>query len=432
MAVSADVECSSGVVTASQASGENAPLRTTTSPSKRCSPLCSLWSLNAVAAAMHGVWFIVFVLLWALVTNDDGTKRDIEYPLWYSAATFGALPDPPVTDTTTGGLTLGQTEENSKPVSPYPSCEPPKASSVGNFPVSPAFRDTGITFSLHWLVVSFFALSFLFQATAAVVDAVALKKRKKQRIQLMGDDDEVRFEKDAVAQVAATSIPSINSSYQNSTSPVSSWFRFIEYSLSASVMVVAIALQVGLFDAWLLFACAALTWVTMMLGLVAERVFTVEEHLCAMKKRTDGIHSPNDAMKHATDSLSNSLCLIRWTSHFSAWVTQGVVFVIIIAHFFNSQQACEWADSVEDGNRQSDNTAPKFVYAIVFAELALFLGFGVTQLSQFVVFDKQKSGAYDMTTRVKHKRFTEAAYIVQSFVSKTVLGWLVYGGNFAA
>ena len=56
----------------------------------------------------------------------------------------------------------------------------------------------------------------------------------------------------------------------------------------------------------------------------------------------------------------------------------------------------------------------------------------MTQLSQFVVFDKQKSGAYDMTTRVKHKRFTEAAYIVQSFVSKTVLGWLVYGGNFAA
>jgi hypothetical protein len=25
----------------------------------------------------------------------------------------------------------------------------------------------------------------------------------------------------------------------------------------------------------------------------------------------------------------------------------------------------------------------------------------------------------------------EAAYIVQSLVSKTLLGWLVYGGNFA-
>jgi hypothetical protein len=27
--------------------------------------------------------------------------------------------------------------------------------------------------------------------------------------------------------------------------------------------------------------------------------------------------------------------------------------------------------------------------------------------------------------------YVEAAYIIQSLVSKTLLGWLVYGGNFA-
>jgi hypothetical protein len=33
-------------------------------------------------------------------------------------------------------------------------------------------------------------------------------------------------------------------------SGVASWLRFIEYSFSAAVMIVAIALQVGITDAW--------------------------------------------------------------------------------------------------------------------------------------------------------------------------------------
>jgi hypothetical protein len=44
------------------------------------------------------------------------------------------------------------------------------------------------------------------------------------------------------------------------------WLRFIEYSFSAAVMIVAISLQVGLMDAWMLFTLATLTWATMMLG----------------------------------------------------------------------------------------------------------------------------------------------------------------------
>jgi hypothetical protein len=31
---------------------------------------------------------------------------------------------------------------------------------------APAWQDSGLALSLHWLVVSFFALSFLFQAEA--------------------------------------------------------------------------------------------------------------------------------------------------------------------------------------------------------------------------------------------------------------------------
>jgi len=133
------------------------------------------------------------------------------------------------------------------------------------------------------------------------------------------------------------------------------------------------------------------------------------------------------------------------------------------------------------------------VYAIVFAELALFVGFGATQFAQFAQFDRdvyaerrrgncgncgdcgnrgskckcakrreRRRGSekketttksenedetdetarcvcgtaaapagYDRAARARALARVEAAYIVQSFVSKTLLGWLTYAGNFA-
>lgn len=130
-----------------------------------------------------------------------------------------------------------------------------------------------------------------------------------------------------------------------------------------------------------------------------------------------------------------NLPLVRWTAHFSGWITQGVAFVVIIAHFINSQRTCEFADA--PGGR-ADNVAPDFVYAIVFAELVLFAGFGVTQLAQFTAFDNWRlgtephgGGGGGAGRQSFVGRRVEAAYIIQSLVSKTLLGWLVYGGNFA-
>ena len=53
--------------------------------------------------------------------------------------------------------------------------------------------------------------------------------------------------------------------------------------------------------------------------------------------------------------------------------------------------------------------APKFVYAIVFAELGLFACFGFTQFFQFLRFDFKGEGGGG-------GRSVEAAYIVQSLV----------------
>ena len=56
-------------VTAAEAAGETAPRR---DREGRNRPFCSTWTLNAVAAAMHAAWLVIFVLLWALDEYEDG------------------------------------------------------------------------------------------------------------------------------------------------------------------------------------------------------------------------------------------------------------------------------------------------------------------------------------------------------------------------
>jgi len=499
-------------VTAAEAAGETAPRRDREGRNRR---FCSTWTLNAVAAAMHAAWFVIFVLLWALDENEDGSKRDVTYPLFYTSARFGKPPDPPTTPAESLVLDASVSTElgSTTPINPFPSCDAPRDARVGTMPVSPAFRDSHLVMSLHWLVSSFFALSFLFQAAAAVADARRVGFFQKLDSEKKNDDDV------SASLVAGGALRGNDHVTTPHRAAMASWLRFVEYSFSAAVMVVAIALQVGLMDAWMLFALAALTWTTMMLGLLGERVLAAEERVVAAgaraerwsqrERRGDDESETNDtppssvssqarddprrAMRSETAAVAAALRVVRWTAHLTGWVSQGVVFVVIIAHFFASQRACEWEDSTEEGNRREDNVAPDFVYAIVFAELALFVGFGATQFAQFAQFDRDvyaerrrgicgicgnckkncgsKRGAkrrerrrgsekketttksenedetdetarcvcgtaaapagYDRAARARALARVEAAYIVQSFVSKTLLGWLTYAGNFA-
>ena len=486
-------------VTAAEAAGETAPRRDREGRNRR---FCSTWTLNAVAAAMHAAWFVIFVLLWALDENEDGSKRDVTYPLFYTSARFGKPPDPPTTPAESLVLDASVSTElgSTTPINPFPSCDAPRDARVGTMPVSPAFRDSHLVMSLHWLVSSFFALSFLFQAAAAVADAHGVGFVQTLDSEKKNDDDV------SASLVAGGALRGNDHVTTPHRAALASWLRFVEYSFSAAVMVVAIALQVGLMDAWMLFALAALTWTTMMLGLLGERVLAAEERVVAAGARAErssrlnrgddesetndtppssvssqARDDPRRAMRSETAAVAAALRVVRWTAHLTGWVSQGVVFVVIVAHFFASQRACEWEDSTEEGNRREDNVAPDFVYAIVFAELALFVGFGATQFAQFAQFDRdvyaerrrrrgicgtrgncgskrrakrreRRRGSekketttksenedetdaapagYDRAARARALARAEAAYIVQSFVSKTLLGWLTYGGNFA-
>jgi hypothetical protein len=144
-------------------------------------------------------------------------------------------------------------------------------------------------------------------------------------------------------------------------------FRFVEYSFSASVMILAIAVQVGLTDVYLLCCLFGLMFATNMLGLIAEV-------LCARE----------DA----------------WLPHVVGWVTCLVAYAPLLDAYVASM-------------RCSDLGPPGYVHVIVFLEFALFTCFGLVQLYTLCSHDDR--GRADM------------AYTVLSFTAKTLLAWLVMG-----
>ena len=132
-------------------------------------------------------------------------------------------------------------------------------------------------------------------------------------------------------------------------------------------------------DAWMLFALATLTWATMMLGLAGEgssRSRRIAESSSVSSAATGLDPEACPGLEMSVDGPS----MARWATHLTVG-HRGVVFVVIIAHFFQSQGTCGF-----DGTGE-DNVAPDFVYAIVFCELGLFALFGLTQMCQFLSHD---------------------------------------------
>ena len=147
--------------------------------------------------------------------------------------------------------------------------------------------------------------------------------------------------------------------------------RMIEYSISATLMQISIALVLGVWERLAIIGIGFLTAVCMICGLIAEQLRTT-----------------NLAM--------------AWTAHFTGWLAMAGVWTVLGRQFMYTVS-------------QSDNDPPEFVYAIVIVIAVLYLGFGLVQTVQL---------ALGQTT--KRNKNIELTYCVMSIVSKTFLGWMIF------
>lgn len=149
--------------------------------------------------------------------------------------------------------------------------------------------------------------------------------------------------------------------------------RWIEYSLSASIMIVAIALLVGIYDLSSLIMLFALVMVMNLLGLVME------------------VHNQ-------TTKKTN------WLSFFIGCIA-GIVPWIVIAFYM-------WLGA------NNGSKAPDFVYWIFVSIFLFFNCFAINMVLQY-----KKVGPW------KKYIYGELVYIILSLVAKSLLAWQVFAGT---
>jgi hypothetical protein len=153
------------------------------------------------------------------------------------------------------------------------------------------------------------------------------------------------------------------------------WMRWVEYTITASIMIWVIAISSGVRDTGLLVFIVSMSVLCMLCGLLSE-------HL------TNGSHK--------------------------IWITLVGWAAIITAYSFIIMKF------VENVNN-SPNEIPGFVYAIISSMCIMYMSFGVIHAYHLY---KGKD-----VTRIN--RNVEMAYTIDSMISKTLLVGLLFGGLIA-
>lgn len=149
--------------------------------------------------------------------------------------------------------------------------------------------------------------------------------------------------------------------------------RWIEYSISASIMIVAVGMLVGIYDLSSLIMLFALTTVMNLLGL-------------AMEVYNQKAARPN------------------WLAY-NIGCLAGIVPWIVVAIYLI-------------GGALSGSTAPAFVYAIFVSIFLFFMSFAVNMYLQYRGQGKFSDYLYG-----------ERNYMVLSLVAKSALAWQIFGGT---
>ncbi|NLX09505.1 MAG: heliorhodopsin HeR [Chloroflexi bacterium] len=169
------------------------------------------------------------------------------------------------------------------------------------------------------------------------------------------------------------SAPGIYEWYVANLKKGANYARWIEYSFSASVMIVAIATLFGMYDIALLLVLFAANAAMILFGWMME-------------------------LHNQTTEKTN------WTAFIFGSIIGAVPWVAIGIYFV--------------GSVTSGENVPDFVYAIY---VSLFLFFNIFAVNQFL--------QYKEVGRWKDYIYGEKVYIVLSLVAKTLLVWQVYFGT---
>lgn len=193
--------------------------------------------------------------------------------------------------------------------------------------------------------------------------------------------------------------------------------RYVEYSITASCMMIVVFLGIGLLDIYLHLCVFVLTAVCMLTGLLADYL------------RHYSTKCPDSKLAIQTRHAMVGAHLISWVCMMVPWI---IVFIA-----FNDMQRQNFQDLCDaDGayrSPESDNEGmPSWVVILIIVQFALFNVFGLVQVSQFrrqFCLDPRNTEYLHPKDKTYHPTATGLAiewwFVFLSLFSKAFLGVLL-------
>lgn len=387
--------------------------------------------INFIAAFAHLVSLVVMSVIYA------GLEAPLEVPYTETFIKWDRVKSctpklPEVTTTTNAPVSLKQNANVTIDCLCAGANQRPLITSDGErFCIGPrmnSIKDSGVNLGI--LIIAFHALSFIFQGAAWAQGCCCGPSNE--------EDDDVQpliettsIQRDATGdaksgcvedlctilsrylsglgcsfkELVGTSLCGFR--YKESIASGQNYLRFIEYSFSASIMLIAIALLNGVFDINLIACIAVLTAATQICGVITEYFLALD---------------------------ADRFFLMACISHATGWLLFGCAYGVIFHAYFKS--------ALDDPDVQP----PWFVTLIVLLIFGFYSIFGVVQLTELCCLKPmfkgccslcdnnrscrtvKKSNIDGRITNVKRCNYQckEMSYVIMSLASKLSLGWLIY------
>jgi hypothetical protein len=151
--------------------------------------------------------------------------------------------------------------------------------------------------------------------------------------------------------------------------------HYFEYSVSASTMLIAICAQLGVTDVFLIINIVMNCFSCMILGVIAEVCFD---------------HRENVFIKYHLNNSIHGRISIYWLAHFTAWLVLLAGSIIGALSNLILNFSCI---------NSSGSRIPEWVMGLVFAEMVLFICFGLVQTFSF----RSRTKYWDILKDIKNK-----------------------------